>query len=56
METARLAILASGTGTNAKVLMDYFSKQESIHVECLISNKANCGAVDLAKKQQLFLL
>jgi phosphoribosylglycinamide formyltransferase-1 len=53
MENARLAIFASGTGTNAKVLMDYFSNHESIHVECLISNKANCGAVDLAKKQQL---
>lgn len=53
MENARIAIFASGTGTNAKVLIDYFSNHQSIHVACLISNKENCGAVDLAKEQQI---
>lgn len=50
MKNARIAIFASGTGSNAKAIMDYFSNNENIHIECLISNKENCGAVELAKE------
>lgn len=50
MKNARIAIFASGTGTNAKALMEYFSTNERIHVEYLISNKEDCGAIALAKE------
>lgn len=53
MKNARIAIFASGNGTNALRLMEYFSTKAHIHVECLISNRSNCGAVDLAREQDV---
>ena len=53
MKKARIAIFASGTGTNARALMEYFSTKEHIHVEHLISNKEDCGAIVHAKRYQV---
>lgn len=46
----RLAIFASGTGSNAKRLIDYFSEKETISVALLISNRKECGALEIARK------
>ncbi|MDY5858402.1 MAG: phosphoribosylglycinamide formyltransferase [Porphyromonas sp.] len=45
-----IAILASGSGTNAEAIVDYFSSNNSIQVVCIISNKANAGVLDRAQR------
>ena len=55
MKNIRIAILASGTGSNAQALIDYFSSNDFIHVESLVSNNENCGAVKIAHEHQIAL-
>lgn len=45
----RLAIFASGTGSNAKQLIDYFSKNKDISVALLVSNRKESGALEIAR-------
>jgi phosphoribosylglycinamide formyltransferase 1 len=47
---ARLAIFASGSGTNAETIFKYFQHHSSIKVELLLSNNANAAVLDKAKK------
>ena len=37
----KLAILASGNGTNAQRISEYFAGNEHVSVECIIYNKRN---------------
>jgi len=53
MKSARMAIFASGTGSNAQAIIDYFAGNKSITIPCLISNKEECGAIELARKAQI---
>lgn len=46
----RLAIFASGTGSNAKRLIDYFSENKDISVALLISNRKEAGALEIGRK------
>ena len=46
----RLAIFASGTGSNARQLIDYFSGNKQILVSLLVSNRKECGALEIARK------
>ncbi len=46
----RLAIFASGTGSNAKRLIDYFSGNKDISVVLLVSNRKEAGALEIARK------
>jgi phosphoribosylglycinamide formyltransferase 1 len=46
---ARLAIFASGSGTNAETIFNYFQHHSSIKVELLLSNNANAAVLDKAK-------
>ncbi|MCG3166450.1 MAG: Phosphoribosylglycinamide formyltransferase [Bacteroidia bacterium] len=46
----RLAIFASGAGSNAKRLIDYFSGNQTISVALLISNRKEAGALEIARK------
>lgn len=50
MNVKRLAIFASGSGTNAENIIVYFSKNESIVVDSLWSNKPDSGALKRAEK------
>jgi len=45
----KLAVFASGTGSNAKKLIDYFSGHKEISVALLLSNRADAGAIAIAK-------
>ena len=45
----RLAILASGTGSNADSLMVYFKNHPKIEVTCLISNKKEAAVLKKAQ-------
>ncbi len=44
-----LAILASGSGTNAEAIIKYFSKSNSIRVACVITNKSDAGVIKRAE-------
>ena len=46
----RLAILASGSGTNAEAIMKYFQNHPSISVALLLSNNPNAFALERARK------
>jgi phosphoribosylglycinamide formyltransferase-1 len=47
----RLAIFASGTGSNAKRLIDYFSGNKNISVALLVSNRKEAGALKIAREE-----
>ena len=45
----KIAIFASGSGSNARKIMEYFQEHPSIRVALLVSNKADAGALDIAR-------
>lgn len=53
MNNICIAVFASGAGSNAKALIEYFSSNDCIHVECLVSNKESCGAITMAQDQKV---
>jgi phosphoribosylglycinamide formyltransferase-1 len=50
MKKTRLAIFASGSGSNAEAIMKYFQHHERIEVGALLSNKADAFALERARK------
>ena len=44
----RLAIFASGKGSNAEKIIQYFDKEPLIHVKLIVCNKAGAGVLDIA--------
>ena len=44
-----IAILASGAGSNAQKILEYFSDRMDIAVRLIISNKKEAGVLDIAK-------
>lgn len=46
----RLAILASGNGTNAQRISEYFANHEKVKVECIIYNRRNAYVAERAKQ------
>jgi phosphoribosylglycinamide formyltransferase 1 len=49
----RLAIFASGSGTNAGAIFNYFEKHDSIKVVLLVTNNPTAGVLDKAKKSAI---
>ena len=49
-ESTNLAILASGSGTNAENIARYFKRHSSIHVQKILSNKRNAFVHERARK------
>jgi len=49
----RLAIFASGSGTNAERLFDHFNKHDKIKVALLLSNNAEAYALERARKARI---
>jgi len=48
---SKIAIFASGTGTNAARITEYFlQNNQSIHIDCFITNKANAGVYKVAER------
>lgn len=43
-----IAIFASGTGTNARKIMEYFHETPSIQVGLVVSNKSTAGVLNIA--------
>lgn len=48
-----IAIFASGTGTNAAKIIDYFSSVDDISVELVVSNKASAGVLAIAEANSI---
>lgn len=46
----RIAIFASGTGSNAEILIRHFEMHADAQVTLLVSNKANAGALGIARE------
>jgi len=46
-----IAIFASGTGTNAQKIIDYFQGHPNIHVDCIVSNKRKAGVIQIARNE-----
>ncbi len=44
----RIAIFASGTGTNALKILEYFQSRNDISVSCILSNKPNAPVLNIA--------
>ena len=44
----RIAIFASGTGSNAKKIIEYFKNNNDIEVALVVSNKAEAKVLDMA--------
>ena len=54
--TAKIAIFASGKGSNAQKIIDYFSTSADkslAEISLIVSNKADAGVVDIAKKEKI---
>ncbi len=49
MIVTNVAIFASGTGTNAAKIIDYFKDSNTIKIVLLVSNKADSGVLTIAK-------
>nr|WP_214460558.1 phosphoribosylglycinamide formyltransferase [Flavihumibacter fluvii] len=50
---ARVAIFASGTGTNAQKIMEFFDGHPKIKVALVVSNKNEAGVLDKAAARQV---
>ena len=46
----RIAIFASGNGTNAERIMAYFSTNNAVEIRLVLTNNPNAGVLQRAKK------
>lgn len=49
----KLALLASGTGSNVRNIIDYFKGSNDIVVDCVIANRKEAGALDHARNANI---
>lgn len=49
----KLAVFASGSGTNAQKLYDYFKGHQLVEINCILSNKASAYVLERAKNMSL---
>jgi phosphoribosylglycinamide formyltransferase-1 len=50
MKKKRIAVFASGEGTNAEKLIKYFKDNPRIHVELIVTNSSKAGVIKVAEK------
>jgi phosphoribosylglycinamide formyltransferase-1 len=46
----KIAIFASGAGSNAERIMQYFNLHDEVEVSLVVSNNVNAGVLDIAQK------
>lgn len=49
----KLCIFASGTGSNAQKIIDYFRDRDDVIIDLIITNKSTAGILDIAKREQI---
>ena len=47
----RVAVFASGTGSNAKKIIEYFRENENIEIALIVSNRAKAGVLTIAEAE-----
>ncbi len=52
----KIAIFASGTGTNAKKIIEYFEKHDRITVSLVVSNKKTAPVLEMARQNGIATL
>ena len=45
-----IAIFASGTGTNARNIINYFQSNPNVRVECIVVNNPKAKVIDIANE------
>ena len=50
MNSYRIAIFASGEGSNAENITNYFKSYDAINVVLIVSNRADVGVIKRAKR------
>jgi phosphoribosylglycinamide formyltransferase-1 len=53
MNPVRLAIFASGRGSNAREIIQFFRNSEDIFVSLIITNRSKAGILELAKEENI---
>lgn len=48
-----LVIFASGRGSNARAIIDYFKSNPDVVVSAIVSNKPNAGVLDIAREENI---
>ncbi len=48
-----LIIFASGTGTNATAIVNFFKENSKARVSLIVSNNANAGVLEMAKREMI---
>lgn len=48
-----LIIFASGKGSNAQAIIDYFKQTGKARVSLIVSNKADAGVLDIARREMI---
>lgn len=56
MKNAKIAIFASGTGSNAAKIIEYFKENESIQIAAVYTNNKNAAVIELARENQIPVL
>lgn len=49
----KLALLASGTGTNVRNIIAHFKDKRDVEVDCVIANKLEAGALNFALEEDI---
>ncbi len=52
----RLAIFASGTGSNTQKIIDYFRNDDNINISLIVCNKPGAGVLQIAEKENISTL
>lgn len=45
-----IAIFASGTGSNAEKIIEYFDGRKDVNVKCIVTNKETAGVLKIAER------
>lgn len=53
MEMKRIAIFASGTGTNAKNIIEHFRHNPKIKIECIVCNNPKARVIEVANEANI---
>lgn len=48
---SNLIIFASGTGSNARKIIDYFRHNNAVKISLIVSNKADAGVLNIAREE-----
>jgi len=51
--THKLCILASGTGSNAQKIIDYFRNRNDVIVDLIVTNKSTAGVLQIANQENI---